>query len=189
VSLQDYRDLVLRVPNIVRATAFISDNDIKIRAITQPSSYGSTNTLVLSDEDVTAIVDYLEPREIAFVTSDVGASVSLTPVNFGGSVQIKDSYIQEVVYNNVVSAIYNLFDFDNLDFDTTISLGTVYRAILNVDGVDYTNITKFTITGSNVIDTDGSFIGVTPNANSLLVLGNSSAFTLTPSGGITASGG
>jgi hypothetical protein len=55
--------------------------------------------------------------------------------------------------------------------------------------VDYTNITKFTITGSNVIDSSGSFIGVTPNAQSLLVLSSTSSFVLTPSGGITASGG
>ena len=131
----------------------------------------------------------MEPREIAFVTSSVGASVSLTPVNFAGTVQIQDGYIQEVVYNKVVDAIYSLFDFDNLDFDTTVSLGSVYRAILDVDGVDYTNITKFTITGSNVIDSSGSFIGVTPNAQSLLVLSSTSSFVLTPSGGITASGG
>jgi hypothetical protein len=141
VSLQDYRDLVLRVPGIVRATSYVSGSTVYIKATTQPSDYGSSNTLTLTSDEVTAITDYLSPREIAFVTSSVGASVSLTPVNFAGTVQIQDSYIQEVVYNQVVDAIYALFDFDNLDFDTTVSLGSVYRAILDVNGVDYTNIT------------------------------------------------
>lgn len=189
VSLQDYRDLVLRVPGIVRATSYVSDDTVYIKATTQPSDYGSSNTLVLTDDEVTAITNYLEPREITFVTSSVGASVSLTPVNFAGTVQVKNGYIQEVVYNKVLDAIYGLFDFDNLDFDTSVSLGDVYRAILDVEGVDYTHITRFTITGSNVIDSSGSFIGVTPNEHSILVIGSSSSFTLTPSGGITASGG
>lgn len=189
VSLQDYRDLVLRVPGIVRATSYVSGSTVYIKALTQPSDYGSSNNLVLTSDEVTAITDYLTPREIAFVTSSVGASVSLTPVNFAGTVQIKNSFIQEVVYNKVVTAIEELFNFDNLDFDKKVALGDVYRAILDIDGVDYTHITRFTTTGSNVIDSSGSFIGVSPTAHSLLVLGATSSFTLTPSGGITASGG
>lgn len=190
VSLQDYRDLVLRVPGILRSTSYVTGSTVNIKAVAQPSDYGSTDTLVLSSDDVSAIQEYLTPREIAFVTSAVGASVSLTPVNIVGSIRVLDGFIQEVVYDNVVTAVRALFNFDNLDFDTTVSLGQVYRTILNVDGVEYTNITRFTTTGSNVIDTSGTFTGVTPNAQSMLVLSNaSSTFTITRSGGITASGG
>jgi hypothetical protein len=188
VSLQDYKDLVKRVPGIVRSTAYLSGTTVLIRATTTPSDYGSTNTLVLTTDEVQSIVDYLEPREITFVTSTVGASVTLTPVNLVGTVQIKSGYIQEVVYDNVVTAVKNLLSFDNVDFGGSLSLGDVYRAILAVDGVDYTHLTRFTTTGSNVIDTSGTFIGVSAGDESMLVFSTTSTFTITPSGGIVASG-
>lgn len=189
VSLQDYRDLVLRVPGIVRAAAYISGSTVQIRATTQQSNYGSTNTLVLTSDQVTSIQSYLSSREIVFVSSNVGASVSLTPVNFTGTVQVKGNFIREKVYDAVVAAIYNLFSFDNMDFGGSVSLGSVYRAITDVEGVDYAVVTRLTTTGNNVIDSSGSFTGVTAANNSMLVLSTTSSFTLTPSGGIVASGG
>ena len=190
VSLQDYKDLILRVPGIVRSTAYLSGSTVNILAASQPSNYGSTDTLVLTTDEVTKITDYLSPRQITFVTSSVGASVSLTPINLVGSIQIKDNYIQESVYANVVVAIKNLFSFDNADFGNKVSLGELYRTMLAVDGVDYAVITRFTTTGSNIIDSASGFTGVKASATSMLVFSSvSTAFTLVPSGGITASGG
>lgn len=190
VSIQDYRDLVLRVPGIVRATAYLSGSTVQVLATSEQTAYGSTNTLVLPTDEITKITDYLNPREITFVTSNVGASVSLTPIHIVGSVQIKDNYIQESVYDNVVVAIKDLFSFDNADFGNKVSLGELYRTILAVDGVDYAVITRFTTTGSNVIDSASGFTGVKAAATSMLVYSSTStAFTLVPSGGITASGG
>jgi hypothetical protein len=188
VSLQDYKDLVKRVSGIVRSTAYLSGSTVLIRAVTTPADYGYSNTLVLTSEEVQSIVDYLEPREITFVTSTVGASVTLTPVNLVGTVQIKSGYIQEIVYDNVVTAVRNLLSFDNVDFGGSLSLGDVYRAILAVEGVDYTQLTRFTTTGSNVIDTSGTFIGVSAGDASMLVFSTTSTFTITPSGGLVASG-
>lgn len=190
VSIQDYRDLVLRVPGIVRAIAYLSGSTVEILAASEPDSYGSANTLVLTTDEITKITDYLNPREITFVTSNVGASVSLTPIHIVGSVQIKDNFIQEIVYANVVIAIKDLFIFDNTDFGNKVSLGELYRTILAVDGVDYAVITRFTTTGSNVIDSSSGFTGVQAATTSMLVFSQiSTAFTLVPSGGIVASGG
>lgn len=188
VSLQDYKDLVLRVPGIVRAMAQTNAGNVEIYAASQPSNYGSSNTLVLTAAEVTAIEEYLAPREIVFVNSTVGASVTLTPVNFNGAIQVKENFIREKVYDAVVAAIYNLFSFDNVDFGSRVSLGSVYRAITDVEGVDYAQIDRLTITGSSVIDSSGNFIGVTAPATSMLVISTTSSFTLTASGGITASG-
>ena len=189
VSLQDYKDIVKRVPGVVRSTAYIgSGNVIEIRAVEEPSDYGADTTLVLSSSLVSDIQDYLEPREITFVTSNVGASVTLTPVNIVGSVQVKDGYVQESVYDNVVSAMRSLFSFDTSDFGNKVSLGTLYRTILDVEGVDYTVITRFTTTGSNVIDSSGGFTGVQASDTSMLVIAGTSTFTMTRSGGIVASG-
>lgn len=189
VSLQDYKDLVLRVPGIVRAVATVSGSVVQISAAEQPSNYGSSNTLVLDSAKVTEIQEYLSPREIVFVTSNVGASVSLTPVNFTGSIQVKENFIREKVYDAVVAAIYNLFSFDNVDFGSRVSLGSVYRAITDVEGVDYAQITRLTTTGGSVIDSSGNFVGVSASATTMLVISTTSAFTLTATGGIVASGG
>jgi hypothetical protein len=190
VSIQDYKDLVLRVPGIVRSTAYLTGSTVSILAASEPSTYGATDTLVLTAAEVTKITDYLTPREITFVTSSVGASVSLTPINLVGTVQVKDNYIQESVYANVVVAIKSLFTFDNADFGNKVSLGELYRTILAVDGVDYAVITRFTTTGSNVIDSASGFTGVVAANTSMLVFSElSTTFTLVPSGGITASGG
>ena len=190
VSLQDYKDIVKRVPGVVRSTAYVDGSDIvQILAVQQPSDYGSSDTLVLDASKVTEITDYLAPREIAFVTSNVGASVSLTPVNLTAAVQVKNGYIREEVRDGVDTAIRNLFSFDNSDFGNKVALGDLYRAILSVDGVDYTSITRFTTTGGTVIDSSGGFIGVQAADTSMLVISGTSSFTLTMSGGIVASGG
>ena len=190
VSLQDYKDIVKRITGIVRSTAYVDgSNIVQILAIEEPSDYGSTLNLVLGNTKKQEIIDYLEPREIVFATSNVGASVSLTKVNIVATVQVQSGYIQEYVNDNVKAAIRNLFSFDNMDFGARVSLGTIYRTILDIDGVDYAVITRFTTTGSNVIDSSGGFTGVIAANTSLLTLATSSTFTVTPSGGIIASGG
>lgn len=190
VSLQDYIDIVKRVPGIVRSTAYVDGSDVvQILATETPATYGSSTTLVLDNAKVQEITDYLTPREITFVTSNVGASVTVTPVNFTANLQVKDGYVQEIVADAVETAIKNLFAFDNMDFGSKVSLGTVYRTILDVTGVDYAVISRFTTTGSNVIDSSGGFTGVQATDTTLLSMGSTSTFTLTRDGGIVAVGG
>ena len=189
VSLQDYMDIVKRVPGIIKSTAYLSGSTVQILALEEPSSYGSSNTLVLDSIKQQEVIDYLAPRQIAYVTSTVGASVTLTPVNIVGTVQVKNGFVQQVVYNNVVTAIKDLFSFDNSDFAGKVSLGDVYRAMLAVTGVDYAVISRFTTTVNNVIDSSGTFTGVTASSTSMLSITTTSVFTLTPSGGIVATGG
>jgi hypothetical protein len=61
--------------------------------------------------------------------------------------------------------------------------------MLDVDGVDYAVISRFTTTSSNVIDSSGGFTGVIAPDTSLLTIASTSTFTINPSGGIIASGG
>ena len=189
VSLQDYMDIVKRVPGIVKATAWVDGSSIvQIRAAVTPSDYGASSTLVLEADKVTAITDYLEPREIAYTTSSVGASLSLTPINLVSSLQVLNGFIQESVRDNVRAAIADLFSFDNVDIDSTVSLGSVYRAALSVPGVDYFTVTAFNTDGSG-IDSSGNFIGVTPASHQMLVIASTSTFQITASGGIVATTG
>jgi hypothetical protein len=189
VSLQDYMDIVKRVPGIVKSTAWVDgSNVVQIRAASTPSSYATATSLVLTSAQITSIEEYLSPREIAYVSSNVGASLELTPVNVGASVQVLPGYVQQVVRDNVDTAIRDLFSFDNVEVDTPVSLGSLYRAALSVEGVDYFTVGRFTKTGSpGVIDSSGGFIGVTPDAHEMLaIVTGSSSFTITASGGVVA---
>jgi hypothetical protein len=190
VSLQDYKDIVKRIPGIVRSTAYVDgSNIVQILAMEEPSDYGSALTVAIDAIKQQEIIDYLAPREIVFATSNVGASVSLTKVNVVATVQVQNGYIQEVVNDSVKTAIRSLFSFDNMDFGSRVSLGTLYRTVLDIPGVDYAVVTRFTTTSGNVIDSSGGFTGVVAPSTSLLTIAPSSTFTITPSGGIIASGG
>lgn len=189
VSLQDYKDIVKRVPGIVRSTAYVDGSDVvQILATETLTNFGDSLTAVLPSAKVTEIEEYLAPREITFVTSNVGASVTFTPVNFAASVSVLDGYVRELVKDDVNTAVKELFSFDSMDFGASVSLGTVYRTILNVEGVNYAVITRFTTTGSNVIDSSGGFTGVGASSTSMLTMGSTSSYTVTYSGGITAIG-
>lgn len=190
VSLQDYIDIVKRIPGIVKSTAWVDgSNVVQIRAAITPSSYGSSTTLILSSDDVTSITNYLAPRQMAFASSNVGASLTLTPVHLVADVRVKDGYIQESVRAAVSAAVADLFAFDNVDIDSTVALGTAYRTALAVDGVDYFTITNFSTSGtSGTIDSSGTFRGVTPASHAMLVKATTSTWTVNATGGITATG-
>jgi hypothetical protein len=81
------------------------------------------------------------------------------------------------VKNDVETAINNIFDFDNVYFGQTISLGQVYRAVLNVFGVDYAEIT--------LSDDDGSSVETTITVSSIK-LPKKGTVVVTPIGGITS---
>ena len=125
---------------------------------------------------------------MAFASSNVGASVSLSLVKLTANLQVMAGFVQEDVQSKVFSALESLFSFDNIDFDVTVGLGTVYRTALAIEGVDYFTVTNFTTTnGTTVLDASGTFIGVTPTAHTLLA--KSASWTINASGGIVATGG
>jgi hypothetical protein len=69
------------------------------------------------------------------------------------------TYPQEVVKADIEKKIKDLFSFNNVYFDQLISLGNLYRLILEVYGVDYVTINQFTTSGDpDTIDT----VGISP---------------------------
>jgi hypothetical protein len=95
------------------------------------------------------------------------------------------TYVKESVQDDVKTAIKDLFSFSNVSFGQVVTLGTLYRTILDVSGVDYVTISQFTTTGNpDTIDTVGispSVKGVKAFDSQLLLL---SALVVTSSGGI-----
>jgi uncharacterized phage protein gp47/JayE len=74
----------------------------------------------------------------ASVTS--ASAVALTAVNITASVYVYSNYVASKVKTAVQNALDNLFTFDNVSFNQTLTKGDIYRIILNVEGVDYVTI-------------------------------------------------
>jgi hypothetical protein len=177
----------------VASTATYKNAQVKIYALTAQDTYDgtlpvspTTSPLTLDTNYRDLIYDYIAPREIVGVNSLVIPSVALDLVKITCNVSVLPSYIQDAVKEDVEIAIKALFEFDDVSFGQTITLGTLYRAILDVDGVDYVSVSRFTTGASNVIDT-ASLIpaveGVQASANRLLLL---SQLSVTASGGVAS---
>ncbi len=177
----------------VASTATYKNAQVKIYALTPQDSYDgtlvvspTTSPLTLDTNYRDFIYDYISPREIVGVNSLVLPSVILDLVKVTCNVSVLPSYTQDAVKEDVEIAIKTLFEFDDVSFGQTITLGTLYRAILDVDGVDYVSVSRFTTGSSNVIDT-ASLIptveGVQATADRLLLL---SELAVTASGGVAS---
>jgi len=177
----------------VASTATYKNAQVKIYALTPQDSYDgtlvvspTTSPLTLDTNYRDFIYDYISPREIVGVNSLVLPSVTLDLVKVTCNVSVLPSYIQDAVKEDVEIAIKTLFEFDDVTFGQTITLGTLYRVILDVDGVDYVSVSRFTKGATSVIDT-ASLIptveGVQAAADRLLLL---SELSVTASGGVAS---
>lgn len=175
----------------VSSSASFMNAQVKVYALSPQDVYDgtlavspTTSPLSLSSTYRDLIYAYLRPREMVGVNSVVMPSVALDSVRVSCDVSVLPTYVQESVVGAVTSAVKELFTFDGVTFGQKITLGELYRTILAVSGVDYVNITQFTTTINNVIDT----ISVNPNVqgvkaadNRLLLLDE---LTVNGSGGV-----
>ena len=177
----------------VASTATYTNAQVKIYALTAQDTYDgtlavspTTSPLTLDTTYRDLVYDYISPREIVGVNSIVISNVVLDLVKITCNVSVLPSYTQDAVKEDVEVALKALFEFDDVSFGQTVTLGTLYRAILDVDGVDYVSVSRFTTSSSNVIDT-ASLIpaveGVQAAANRLLLL---SQLSVTASGGVAS---
>lgn len=192
VSLQDYADLALRVPGIAKASATVSGNTVTVRVVNNETDYSSRtiaqNTIAADTSVELTVSDYLQPRSVAGINVSVSSAVSLDRVRVKLALRVLDGYVRQAVESNVIDAIRSLFVFDNVEFSGSVSLGTLYRTIMSVTGVDYITISQFTKGSTDVIDSSGSFQGVTATTGRLLYIPSDGLPTFTSStGGITGS--
>lgn len=192
VSLQDYADLTLRVPGVAKSSAYLSSGTVAIHAVYNETDYLSRtiaqNIIAQSTSLETDIDDYLSPRSVAGVDYTVTTETTLQRVRVKLALHVLDGYVRQSVESDVVDSITALFSFDNVSFGGSVSLGTLYRTIMGVQGVDYVTISQFTKGSTDVIDSNGSFQGVTAGSSNLLYIPADALPTFTSStGGITGS--
>jgi hypothetical protein len=175
----------------VSSVASYRNAQIKIYALSDQAIYDgtlvtspTTSPLLLDNEYRDSIYSYIEPRQMVGVNTVVMPSVELTSAKVTITLNILSTYVQASVIDLVTTAIKSLISFGNVTFGQTISLGTLYRAIIDIDGVDYVTVDRFTTGSSAVIDTIGLtpvVKGVQAPINNLLLL---SELVINASGGV-----
>jgi hypothetical protein len=175
----------------VSSVASYRNAQIKIYALSDQAVYDgtlvtspTTSPLLLDNDYRDSIYSYIEPRQMVGVNTVVMPSVALTSAKVTITLNVLNTYVQQSVIDLVTTAIKSLLSFDSVTFGQTISLGTLYRAIIDIDGVDYVTVDRFTTGSSAVIDTIGLtpvVKGVQAATDSLLLL---SELVITASGGV-----
>lgn len=178
----------------VSSSATYKNAQVQVYALTDQSQYDGTSAsptvspLYLDTAYRDSIYEYLAPREMVGVNTVIMPSVALDPVSIEITAAVLPNFVQDAVKADVESAIKDLFTFDRVSFGQTVTLGYLYRAILNVVGVDYVTIDRFSTvaTTGSVIDTVGLnpvVKGVKASDTKLLLLDD---LVINVGGGITS---
>lgn len=184
VSLQDFKDLALRVPQVVKATcSYVSTAggaSVTVHALPYQSDYLGTASTSITVPTIVQddVVTYFASRTMVGASVGAATSVPLVGVNVTATVYVKDGYVANWVATSAASALDEFFEFDNVSFNQTLSVGQLYRAIQNLEGVDYVVISTFQKNGV----TNTSLSPITSGDTTLFKKGTISIST---SGGIT----
>lgn len=146
VSVQDFKDLALRVPQVAKATCDSTGApNIMLYVVPFEVDYLnlSITSLPVSQALQDNVIEYFSTRTVVGASVGVSPTITLSPVDITVTVNIQDQYVAQWVKVAVGQVINQFFTFDNVSFGQVLSLGSLYRAIQNVEGVDYATITRF----------------------------------------------
>jgi uncharacterized phage protein gp47/JayE len=151
VSLSDFRELVLQVPGVSKVAATSSGSVVDIYPVTFQTDYppdpsDDTPTLEITPALQERVENYFSTRTLVGVTTMVNDSINLTPIYLKLTINVLPNYVQRWVKTDVENAIKQLFTFERVDFNQVISVGLIYRAAMNVAGVDYVVIDHLSTT-------------------------------------------
>lgn len=88
-----------------------------------------------------------------------------SPVYIKANITVLDGYVQRWVRDEATATLDAFFEFDAVSFGQTLSLGEIYRALMNITGVDYVNIITFNTSNSGTVVSGNK---ITANPTSLL---------------------
>jgi hypothetical protein len=163
VTLQDYADIAKTVSGVYKAissytpSALGSSAGASVTIYALPfvsdflttTSYSITVPTTLKND----VIEKLTPRSMIGVTPVAASTVTLRRLDITASIQVSEGFVSSWVEANVRNAIDGLFTFDNADFGKEIRRGEVYKLLMNLTGVDYIEISDFSIEdGSNTVN-------------------------------------
>ena len=142
VSLKDYAYLALQIPGVAKA---IADSEVYTSINLYIAPFGDPG---VAGELTTVAFDELQARTGQFFLDKTSPNVTLTvlppiyvDVDLDITVNILPQYRRDVVLNQALSAVRELFSAENTFFADRVPLQYVLSALNNVAGVDYAVIT------------------------------------------------
>lgn len=156
VTLQDYQNLTTNVPGVHKAVAVYTPASggssagasVSLYALPYVSDFltPSSSVISVSSNLRDSIYNYVSPKSMIGISVAVPSSIDVYKLNVTTTVYVDPQYVSSWVKADVQSAIDGLLSFDNTDFGKEIPLSKIYKAIMNVDGVDYATISVCGIT-------------------------------------------
>lgn len=159
ITLNDYADLALQVPGVVKSTSYGTVYTSVHVVIAPVDGQGYTESMqeliadterYLSDKVLIGSSVIVEPEDITALWKDVYIRVT---------VHVQPSYNRTSVRLAVDQSLRNVLAFSAVDFGTRVSLGLVYRTIMAVPGVEWAELnwlsdTAPTFTEETTLDPD-----------------------------------
>lgn len=144
VTTDDYELLAEKVPGVLhaRAVAAVYTNVILYIA---PTGGGAPSTTLQN-----SVLNDLSTKKMINTSLTVQAptyvpiNVTIDPVN------VLPQYDRQEVETAVFNAVIDVFDVANVDFGYRVTLSQIYRAIQNVEGVDYAVVTVLSLTAAGL---------------------------------------
>ena len=141
VTLNDYADLAMQVPNVAKSVAHGAIyTAVYVRVA--PADGVGTNAYMeklcasveahLADKVMVGSTVYAEPRNYFDLWRDIFIHITA---------HVTAGYNRTGVRVNVEQSVRAVLDFNAVDFGTDVTIGTVYRAALSVPGVDWVELT------------------------------------------------
>lgn len=143
ITLNDYADLALQVPGVSKS---MSHGTVYTSVHVRIAPIKGQADDVYMDDLCDRVERYLQDKII------VGSAVLIEPRSPGAieqlwqnvyvylMVHVQDSYNRTTVRHNVEQAIRQMLAFDAVDFETRVSIGTIYRMALSVQGVEWVDL-------------------------------------------------
>lgn len=161
VTLADYTALALSVEGVSKAAVQFTPNPAggasagNASVTVYPHIDRSADYLTTTDTSQTVsetlqslVVSSLQPRSVIGVDVVCASSIAWQSIDIEVTVHVSDTAVALYVKNAVEAAIDRIFTYSNVVFGQTMSLGQLYRAIINNAGVNYAVVDLFDEAGS-----------------------------------------
>jgi uncharacterized phage protein gp47/JayE len=146
VTLKDFEALAVQVPGVAKAMAY---GQIYSAVNVRVAPVGGEVSSLLMEEIKSDVVDYLADKIL------IGSKIFVEDVLWEDVYLTVDLYVlpgfsKESVESAAISAITTLFSFDRLDFGQRVTVGEIYRAVMQLEGVDWMDIQSLNVDGPSV---------------------------------------
>lgn len=137
VTLDDYNSLALQVPGVAKAKAYGQTySAVNVRIAPVGGDVEASLMAALRND----VAEYMRSKVLVGSTLYI-EDVQWTDIWIELDLHVLDGFNQSQVESNVMSALESYLSFDNQDFGGIVTIGSVYRRAMSVEGVDWVDVT------------------------------------------------